>query len=166
MSRATAFREAARKTITTSAGFEVVIRKPAIIDLTASGLGAVVAELLPEKQQNIARILGRGQRGKQAEEPDYDTLHPKFVAFCARVMVDPVLYVGDGEPPENAVTPEDLGDQVLEVFSAAMEFYGAGVKEAAEEAVTFRVDAGGDAGEPGGAVVPDDALPAAETVTG
>jgi len=168
MSRAEAIRRAAEKVIVTSGGFEILIRKPAVIDLVESGLGPVVAQLIPPKREEVAKLLGKQRKNgaKPEEATALEDLHPKIVAFCGRVMRDPMLHAGPAPVPEGCVTAEDLGDAVYEVFEMAMAFYGEGVKNVADAASAFRVDTGGEAGESSGATVPSAADATPETVTG
>ena len=166
MSRASEIRGKATRTITTQGGFEIVIRRPAVIDLVESGLGPLVAGLLPPGQEKVAKMLSRGPVRAREDEPSLDELVPAMVAFCSRIMKDPRLHVGEGEPPDDAITAGDLGDELFEVFSQAMAFYGEGVKGAADAAARFRLDPNGSAGESGGATVSDPTVETAPSIPG
>lgn len=141
---------------TTKAGLDIEIRRPSVKDLVDSGIGPLMAAVVPKHQEMIAKVLGRSHRNPiKPEDIGLDDVVDRSAAFCARVMTDPKLYLGSADCPEDAVTVAELGDDLFEVMFAAMEFYSEGIKEAAESAGTFRVDADGASGEPGGATVPD-----------
>jgi len=158
MSTAKEIREQGTRTMTTAHGFTIKYRKPCVLDLIRCGLGPIVASTLPPEREDIARMLGRGKLPiTRVEDLDLEGVAPMMAQFLAAVMLEPRLHVGDGPVPDDAVTQEELGDAMLEIFSAAMECYSEGVGAATLSAATFRVDANGQAGEPSSAVVSDDA---------
>lgn len=152
MSRAHAFKDRSRATITLPSGLEVVIRK---LDQTA--MLERGGPLLVAAAQGEGAAAAQGMRGED-------------LARAARVMVtlslvDPPVWEGPQDQcPEDHIVLADLGEQLWPLLTAIREHNGL-TPEAAEAAASFHEKTRGGAG-PDSAEIPSpaDGDPEAESV--
>jgi hypothetical protein len=134
-------------------GIEFTMVAPTVFDMIDAGFDPIIANITVDQSVKDAAME------KQQEEfnSDLRKFQPLAINLLKRSMVSPRLHVDEDTPcPDDAVTPQDLGNLVIPLAMGLMQLLNEDVEEVGTATAKFRMDSNGEAPDSDGPDVRDE----------